>query len=263
MKFVILSVLMFLVLPIGIALSAEDSGSPMSISLTLDDVDVSEALAVISQKAQAAVLGDPSVKGKVTCSLSDVTVEEALGVVCGMNKLQWVRAYASPDPEGKLSAAKLFEVLDALKELGGSSLICVDPKSQTETVFVPGAKPDSIDLPAISADLNLKPVYLIRAEVDPKSAEAAKQKKLAEKPMGLQAPPADPGAAAQRVWDYFSQMPSEQRFQVMHELGHMLRENMTPEEREAMRERFRRGGFRGEGRPPRPDRDPHPPGVPH
>lgn len=228
-----LAALIILTLLVGIAQAADEQ--PATISLAFRDADISEALTVISQKGGVTLLGDSSVKGKVNCSLSDVTVDQAVDTVCKINKLEWMKACASPDPEGKLSATELFKLLDAIRELGTSSLVYVDRESQASTIFVPNAKPGSVELSAVTESLKLKPIYLVRAEVGP--AAAAKGTQKPQTAVTMQAPPADTRAAADELWGYFSQMPSEQRFEVMYEIGRMLKDNMTPEQREEMMQR--------------------------
>jgi Spy/CpxP family protein refolding chaperone len=65
-------------------------------------------------------------------------------------------------------------------------------------------------------------------------------------------PPADPRAAAQELWGYFSQIDPQQRRDVMREIGHMMYENMTPEQREAMHQRWGDGRGRRDGQPGQP-----------
>jgi len=252
MKVAILCILLALT---GVAHAAEEQ--PMTISLSFSDVEIGEAMAAISEQGGVTLLGDPSVKGKVTCGLADVTVEQALETVCGINKLEWLRAYATPDSEGKLSATRLFELVDVIRGLGKSSLVYVDTQSQACTIFASNMKPGSIELSSITANLKLKPVYLVRAAVDPNAP------KETEKPAGGQAtglmaaPPGDSKVAAEQLWGYFSQMPFEQRFEVMNEIGRIIKHSMNSEQREQMREQWRRkfDGGRPRGRegdgPPR------------
>jgi hypothetical protein len=134
--------------------------------------------------------------------------------------------------------------LDALKELGGSAVICENAAAGTETVFVPGAKAGAVNAGSVAENLNLKPVYLVRAEPDP-AAEAEKEKEK-QNQMANQvtlAAASDPQAAAQNVWNYFSQMPIEQGFQAMEELRRMFFQSMTPDQMRQMHDMY--GGQHG------------------
>ena len=248
MRYVIFACVMLLMS--GAAYAAEQ-GTAATVSLQLSEADIVEALASVSQQGQVSILGDATVKGKVSCGLSGLTVEQALDTICKVNKLQWVKAYVRTDE--KLGAGKLFELLDALKELGGSALICEDPSTKGQTVFVPGVGSDPVDASTLVSTLKLKQVYLVRAAPDPaeKQAEAA-----------TVLPPVsgDPRAAAEQVSSYLGQMPMQQQFEAMHELRHMMFDNLTPEQREAMGGMFRgRGGPRGDrGDRPRPPQAPAP-----
>lgn len=242
MRYVI--ILSLLVLLVG-AVQAAEQAPPAKISIQLADLDVEQAFTNLSQMSQLMILGDSTVKGKVNCNLSDVTAEQALDTICKMNNLEWLKIYANPNKAEKLTASKLFGLLDSLKELGGAALICEDATAQTQTVFIPGAKSGSVDSASIATSQSLKPVYLVRAIPDPVAiaSEKEKQAQLA-KNLGAQVPPADAKAAAQQVWGYFSQMPMDQTFQVMRELRQMMFQNMTPEQMQAMRDSF---GNRGPG----------------
>jgi len=229
----------------------QQAASPAKVSLQFDNVDASEALVSLAQKAQVTVLGDASVKGKVNCGLNDVTVDQALDAICKTNKLEWYKAYVDAPAQGeKLDVAKIFTLLDALKALGKASLVCQDPSKQQETVFISGAKVGAVNAAPMSEALNLKPVYLVRAIPQPAPpADAAKQT-----PSQLGVPPADVMGAATQVWDYFSQMPADKQFQVMREVGRMMWQNMSPEQLDRMREMMRGGrgdggNWRGGGRP--------------
>jgi len=228
-----------------------------TISLDFNDTDLSQAFSTIAQKTQNTILVDPAVKGKVSLSLTSVTAEQALNTICKLNKLVLLKVYLPAATEGeKPTASKLIALVDAIKALGGKSLIWEDPATQTQGVFVPDAKPDAIAVPSLAASLNLKPVYLVRTESAPKPEQESTQPKVVQS-IAVMAPPGDPRAAAQELWSYFSQIPFEQRRDVMRELGRMMFESLTPEQREAMRPRW---GDRGDRRGPREGRPEMPPG---
>jgi len=210
--------------------------APTKVSLQFEDVDAGQALMTLSQKAQVTILGDATVKGKVNCGLNDVTTEQALDTICKTNNLEWYKAYINTPPNEKPNAAKILALLDALKALGNSALICQGP-AQQQTAFVPVAEPGTIDLAPMADTLKLKPVYLVRAvpkPIDPNAAKAAAS--------ALGQPASDAVAAANQLWGYFSQMPVQQQYQVMHEIGNMMRNNMTPEQQDQMRQQWRQNG---------------------
>jgi len=234
-------ILLLLVFVMG-AVQAADTTQQAKISLDLANLDVAQAFEKLSQASQITILGDSTVKGNVTCNLSDVTVDQALDIICKMNKLVWVKVYTSSSGDEKLSASKLFKLLDALKELGGSAVICENAAAGTQTVFVPGAKAGAVNAGSVAENLNLKPVYLVRAEPDP-AAEAEKEKQGQTANQVTLAAASDPQAAAQNVWNYFSQMPIEQGFQAMEELRRMFFQSMTPDQMRQMHDMY--GGQHG------------------
>ena len=225
------------------AITAVAADQSPTVSLQFTDADITEALASISQQAQVSVVADASAKGKVSCGLSGMAVADALDVICKPNNLEWYKAYTTVGAE-KPSASKLFKLMDALKDLGGAALICEDPKSKVQTVFVPSAGEGSVDNSAIAAQLKLKEIYMIRAIPDPAAIQAEKDKaKTGSNLAG--SPPSDPQAAAQQVWGYFQQMPQQQALEAMHQLRHMAYDSMTPEQRQAYFQQFGGRGGRG------------------
>ncbi|MDH7482551.1 MAG: hypothetical protein QHH26_11355 [Armatimonadota bacterium] len=265
--------LLLIAMSLGMAFAAEEpqqTPAQSTISIDFADMDISQALSSLAQKAQITIVVDPNIKGKVTCSLNDVQPEQALATICKLNKLTWVKTYTSAGSDtSKLDATKLINLLDALKALGNNSLILEDSASQSATIFAAGVKLEAEKVNSMAADLKLKPVYLVRGE---SSASAEAAKKAQEGPKQVQSisvmmPPSDPRAAAQEVWSYFAQMTPEQRGQVMHEIRHMMFENLTPEQREEMRRRFedwrrRRDDGPRDGRQPIPGPMPPPPPPP-
>ncbi len=267
MRYILLFVL--LAMSIGALYAADEpqqTPAQSTISVDFTDMDISQALATLAQKAKITVVVDPNIKGKVTCSLNDVQPEQALATICKLNKLTWVKTYASAGSDtSKLDATKLINLLDALKALGGNSLIWEDPASGSATVFASGVKLESEKVASMATDLKLKPVYLVRGEssASTEAAKAAQQGPKQVQSISVMMPPSDPRAAAQEVWSYFAQMTPEQRGQVMHEIRHMMYESLTPEQREQIRRRFddfrrRRDDGQRDGRPPMPGPMPPP-----
>lgn len=214
-----------------------------NVTLNLSDTDITQALTTLSQQGNISILGDASVKGKVSCSLSGVTAEQALDTICKMNKMEWYKTYsaASDSTTDKPNATKLFKLLDALKDLGGAAVICSDPKTQTQTVFIPNAG-TSVDTPALANGLKLKAVYLVRAIPDPAAKTAAKSTDVAKNvPLG------DTKALANSFYTALQQMPMDQQFQTMSDLRHQIFDNMTPQQRDDMQNYFRQQHQNGQG----------------
>lgn len=226
MRHACLFILLFL---LGGAVFAGDTDS-VKVSLDLTTADINDAFTKLSQQAKVSVMGDSTVKGKVTCSLNNVTPEQALDTICKMNKLVWVKAYVSADPSTKQTPSEVFALMDTLKQINGTTLVFVDPKTQKQTVFVREAEPGSIDMTALSSALNLKPVYMVRAEPE----QVAKKTDAKDANTTLTNPPTDPRIAASQVWDYFGKMSSEQRWEVMRQLRDMMFQATTPEERDRL-----------------------------
>lgn len=243
-------VVLLLLLAIGSVLAA-DQAATQKISLSLADVDISQALTELSQKTQVSILGDSTVKGKINCQLNDVTLEQALDTICTINKLEWAKAYIESNSEEKPGAGSLFRQIDFLKGRESSPLIYQDPKTKNDTIFIPNAKAGTADIAGVASKLNLKAVYLLRVKPDP-AAQAERERQRTERQGNQNAqrqqgntPAAAPEVsnAAGAMWNSLSQLPSDQRFRAMRELQRMIFQNMTPEERESMGKRFgdRRG----------------------
>ena len=239
--------LLAMILLAATSLAAQQT-QPVTVTLNLSDTDVTEALTSISKQANVSVFGDSTVKGKITCSLSGVTAEEALDTICKMNKLEWYKTYANPGTDEKLTATKLFTLLEALKQLGGMPVVCEDPKTKTQTVYVTGAA-GSVNTSGITTDLKLKQIYLVRAIPDP--AVASNAQTTAALP---NAAASDAKNAADQIYSYFSQMPLNMQVEAMHELRHKFYDSMTDEQRQQMRDMYRQQygdrGPGGQGGPP-------------
>lgn len=220
--------------------AAEQPAQPAKVSVSFSDADAGQALIELAQKAQLTVLGDATVKGKVNASLNNVTPEQALDTICRTNNLEWYKAYISVAPNEKPNAQKVLALIDSLKALGNTTVICQNVAKQQDTVFVPAAVAGSVDIGPVAEALKLKPVYVVRAIPKPVDPNAANQSALGT-------PPAEVTAAASQLWNYFSQMAPETQWQVMGQIGRMMRDSMTPEQRQAMYDRWRqeRGGDRG------------------
>lgn len=224
------------------AVCAAEQPAVIKVAVDFQDVDAAQALLTLSQKAQVTILGDATVKGKVNCNyVQAVPVDEVLDTICRGNGLEWHRAFISTTTDEKPNAGKILALLDALKAVGNTPLICQSPSLKQQTVFIPGTQPEALDLGPLADSLKLKAVYLVRATPKPVDPNAAQTSALGQAP-------AEVTAAANQVWNYFSQMPVQQQFQVMRELGNMIRNNMTPETMEQMREMWRRDGARDGGR---------------
>ena len=227
----------------GLAYAADQAAT---VSLQYTDADVIDVLSSISQQAQIAVVADSTVKGKVSCGLTGMAVADALDIICKPNKLEWHKTYTGVGAE-RPSASKLFKLMDALKDLGGTALICEDRASKAQTVFMPNAGEGSIDKSSIATQLKLKEVYLIRAIPDRAAIQADKAK---SQPGGnlAAAPSADVQQAAEQVWDYFAQMPQQQAFDTMHELRRKFFDSMSDDQRrdyfKQMKDRWSTGGER-------------------
>lgn len=224
-------ILLFL---LGGAVFAADTDS-VKVSLDLTAADINDAFTKLSEQGKISIMGDSTVKGKVTCSLNNVTPEQALDIICRTNKLVWVKAYVSADPSTKQTPSEVFALLDTLKQLNGTTLVFVDPKTQKQTVFVREAEAGAVDMTALSSALNLKPVYMVRAEPE----QVAKKTDTKDAGANLANPPADPQIAASQVWNYFGKMSSEQRWEVMRQLRDLMFKTLTPEERDRLFHRDR------------------------
>ncbi len=235
------AVVLILILCLSGAVFAQQAQTG-AISLSLTDTDIAVALATLSQKANVSILGDNTVKGKVSCSLSGMTIDQALDNICKMNKLEWYKTYAKAGATEKPSASKLFKLLDALKDLGGAAVICSDPVAKTQTVYIPGAEAGSVDASTLATSMKLKEIYLVRAI--PVPVEKTEPTKVA-----LGSPlQGDAAAAAGQLYGYLQQMPMDQQLQTMNELRHQFFNNMTDDQRNQMRQYAQQQGW-GRGGP--------------
>lgn len=227
------------------------------VVIEFEDVDAADALVALSQKAQVTILGDATVKGKVSGNfINEVPIEDVLNAICKPNNLEWFRAHVSVAPNERPNAQRVLALIDALKGLGNTSLIVQNPLKKQDTVFIAAAEGGSVDFSSLADSLKLRSVFVVRAIPQPTDPNAAQASALGQ-------PPAEVSAAANQVWNYFSQMQPQTQMQVMRELGRMVFQNIPREQMDQMREQWRqnnpdRGGWRGrdgqrgDGGPPIP-----------
>lgn len=231
----VIVIAVLLLLPISYLIAAEQAAD--KISLRLSGTETAEALRQLSETAHISILADSGVKGNIVCTLNDVTLDQAMNAVCSTNKWEWVKVQVSADMEDKPTAAKLFALVETVKQLGTSSIICDNPKTKARTAFIPSGNTDT-DTSALTSSLKLKTYYLIRVIPDPvKAVEAAKVDNKNQI-----TPQVDVRTAASQVWNIVGQMSFDQQMQVMRELRQQSYNSMTPEQRNAMRGNFGRGG---------------------
>ena len=236
------------------------SAQGTKVIIQFEDVDAADALVALSQKAQITILGDATVKGKVSGNfINEVPIEDVLNTICKPNNLEWYSARISIAPNERPNAQRILALIDALKGLGNTSLIVQNPLKKQDTVFIAAAEAGSVDFGPLSDSLKLRPIYVVRAVPQPVGPNAPQASALGQ-------PPAEVSAAASQVWNYFSQMQPQTQMQVMRELGRMVFQNIPREQMDQMREQWRqnnpdrgdrgswggRDGQRGEGGPPRP-----------
>lgn len=227
-----------------VLLAAATCRADANISLDLSNVDILDAFTSISRAGGVTILGDPTVKGRVSCNLTNVTVDIALNVICKTNGLVWIKTYTAANGAEKIVPSKVFARFDALKGLDTTPIIFDDPATGVTTALIAASDDKRAGLePAVSA-FGLKPVYLVRAKPEPKPAVVEPEKTGLTKGANL-----DSKAAATEVWDYFGNMPTEQRGEVMRELRRMFMENTTPEQLHEMMGGMGPGPGPGPGRP--------------
>lgn len=219
-----------------------------TVSLSCSDMEVTDLLAKLSQEAKVAIVTDGAVKGKLTMNLNNVTVEQALSTVGKIAKLEWVKVHTAPASEGEsIDAGKLFTLVNALKAFDNTPpVMWGEPDSGSWGLFVPPVKEGSGKVPSVAEQLGMKPVYLVRVEQAAPAANVETASAVAPT-QPLAVPPADTQLAAQSLWAHFSQVPVEQRAQVMRELGRMMYDNLTPDQRDQMRRSFDGRRTRGDG----------------
>jgi len=238
-----------LILALMLSTTAFAQQSAPTVSLNLSDADIVQAFESLSKQANVSILGDSTASGKVTCSLSGLTVDQALDAVCKMNKLQWYKTYAGADEQ--LSADKLLKVVDALREIQGAPVICTDPEKKTRTVFIPDA--GSVDTSALVTGLKLREVYVVRAIPAPKESSAVDTAKTKTTPSdkstgekskaksgdkgktpndALQhAMQGDARGAGNALWDTVKQMPANEQYQAISQLRKDYMKSLTPQQR--------------------------------
>jgi len=190
-----------------------------NLSVEYSDKPAAEAFADLAQKGGATILVESSVKGKVTLSASDVSVENALAAVCKSLDVQWRKLYIQQKPGEELKADSLAAVVRIISAARLPDVIVSGSQDEKPMVFAKRTR-FAIDADVMVTDTDLKPVYLVtndraaakKAEDTAKTDDKPKEKTKAEKYADMQ----------KEMMSDFLEMTPEERTEAMRQSMNML-----------------------------------------
>lgn len=154
-------------LPVGQAADVK-TGTPApaaaderKVSITADVTEAAEALASLAEQSGEKLVIESTVKGKVTLTLSDVSLETALAALCKSQGFQWRKMYL--DPESKLleQPDKLAASVRLASGLSMPDIVVAGSSAGSVGVYSSDKKAVKAVEDKASGELGMKRLYLV------------------------------------------------------------------------------------------------------
>jgi hypothetical protein len=123
-----------LICPLAISQS-HDRASPQPGVLSFDDVDVPQALDKIGEHFGVKVLSHGKLDKKVTATLRDADIAQALTSVTSPLGYRWRKITLAVKDGEEVTAARLYGIVTALEKVGTASAIVDNPGEKTRLAF--------------------------------------------------------------------------------------------------------------------------------
>lgn len=180
------------------------AASEKLVSFSVSDEKVSKATDEICKQAGVRILLEKTAEVKITGNVEQVSVEDALAVICKAGELEWRRIYIKADSPMLKNPEMLASTLRLMEGLKFPDMI-IEKTSTKESLVHVGNKPTVDAVPiSLRKDMGMVALYLITND---KAAKKAKEKadSSVEKYMALQ----------KESMELFLKMTPEEREQAM------------------------------------------------
>lgn len=141
--------------------TAPPAAQEVKVSISLSDAKPSEIVESLAKQAKNKILLESTAKAKVTLSLEDIPLENALSAFCKAGKFEWRKVYL--DPESKLleQPDRLAATVRLVSGMGFPDLIVSGSSTKKVAIYSEGEKAVKEAESKLVKDLGLSPVYLI------------------------------------------------------------------------------------------------------
>lgn len=131
-----------------VMVSTAGAQSPAKVTLDARDIPIKEVVSDLARQSGADIVLDPKVEGKVTASVKDADLGQALNTITSVNKLAWKKIQFARTTDSKVTIDQLQSAVLALASLPLVGFSVEDPASKTSAVFARDmpASPDTSGL---------------------------------------------------------------------------------------------------------------------
>jgi len=148
---------------------------PSKVSLAASDgMSASDAFASLAKQSGMKILLESSVKGKVTVSLKDVTLDAALNAACKGTNMVWRKVYIDPKSELLDKPDRFAATLRLMSGLSFPDLVVAGSSNNKIGVVCQQKQGVEDAQDKIVKDLGLAPVYLVSNDALDAAKEAQK-----------------------------------------------------------------------------------------
>lgn len=203
--------------PVKVDPAAPVKTESLSVSLSANDMPVAEAMSSLAGQSRQKILLESTVKGKVTVSLKDVSLDSALAAVCKPTNLVWRKVYINPKSELIDKPDRFAATLRLMAGLSFPDLVIAGASNDKISVYCQQKQGVADAQDRMVKDLGMMPVYLV-------SNDAVVAAKEAEK----NTPVSKYTNISKEQMDMFMKMTPEDREQALV-AGINMMENVGPE----------------------------------
>lgn len=197
------------------AVKAETTAA--KITLNVKDTPIAEVIKSIASQTKQKILQESNVKGKVTLTITNTSLEAALGAVCKPANLVWRKVYIDPKSELIDKPDRFAATLRLMAGLSFPDLVIAGSSNNKIGVHCQQKQGVEDAQDKIVKDLGMEPVYLV-------SNDAAVAAKEAEKNTAVN----KYTQSAKDQLDMFMKMTPEEREQALLASLNMM-DNVGPE----------------------------------
>ncbi|MEN6357186.1 MAG: hypothetical protein ABFD83_08900 [Armatimonadota bacterium] len=105
------------------------------VSLNVSDMPIKDVASQIEQQSGVSIALDPKAQGNISVSISDVDVSQALNIITKLNKLTWKKLQFAKPADSTIKLDQLKSAMLALSALPVVGLSVEDPASKTTAVY--------------------------------------------------------------------------------------------------------------------------------
>lgn len=187
------------------------------VSLKADDMPAADAFASLAKQSGMKILLESNVKGKVTMSLKDVTLDTALTAACKGTNLVWRKVFIDPKSELIEKPDRFAATLRLMAGMSFPDLVVAGSSNNKIGVICQQKQGVEDAQDKIVKDLGMAPVYLVSNDAMVAAKEAAKNTTVSKYT-----------DMAKQQLDMFAKMTPEEREQALGESMNLM-DNVGPE----------------------------------